>query len=146
MTTIPASAIAKFEQLRQMATIATATSDGLKPEVDHWRAEITRLSIELSDVRRQHGDLEAGPSGEAYVSRQRRTTSNSSGRRIESYDVSSERRPDLDIYTLPLWNAQQRLSMARSAQAEASARAGGFKQVVAEARDALRARGWTEGR
>ena len=27
----------RYEQLRQMAMVASATAEGLRPELDHWR-------------------------------------------------------------------------------------------------------------
>ena len=96
MTAIPEAATRRFGQLRQMSMIAVATSDGIKSEVDHWLGEVRRLSRALSDLRNRFGDVEVGPGGEAYINVQRRTTSNQPGHRVVSYDVNSERRPDLD--------------------------------------------------
>ena len=69
----------------------------------------------------------------------------SSGR-TTSYEITSERRADLDVATVPIFTAQRRLAAARDVQGEAAGRAGALKRAVEEARHALRERGWTEQR
>ena len=147
MTTIPASAIAQLEQLRRLSMIASATSDKLKPEVDHERQQVARLTISLGDLRCRYGEVTVGPDGSAYIARTRKITRNSSsGHKVETYETTDEPRLDLNYFTLPIFAAQRRLNTAREQQAEASARAGALRQVVDEAKQALRARGWTESR
>ena len=88
-----------------------------------------------------------GPDGSAYIATTRKITRNSSsGHKVETYETTDEPRPDLNSFTLPIFAAQRRLNTAREQQAEASARAGALRQVVDEAKQALRARGWTESR
>ena len=137
----------RFEQLRSMAMIASATAQGLLPDVQHWLGEVRRLTHSLTDLQRRYGQVTADANGAAYLSQTRKvTTRSNSGHRVETYETVDDRREELDPVTKPIFAAQQRLAQVREQHAQAAARSGQLRQAVDEARAALVAAGWREER
>ena len=138
--------IQRFERLRDMATLAVATTDGLRPALDHARDEAQRMEMHFQSVARDYG-------GKAEVVDGRAVVTHTAEHRIK--DAAGERTvweprqravPELDGHAVPLQRARERHAQLRGQFHDAGARASALRRLVGEARSALIARGWREAR
>ena len=138
---IPTEVIARFEQLRDMATVARATADGLRPEVLHWQEESQKQASAFEFVSRDFGRIDIRD-GQPFrsVTREKRT-GNTINWTTEYLPV-----PELAGLCADVLRVRARLAEARERLDDANTRAAALRGAVDSAREALRAAGWREAR
>ena len=94
---IQAEVIARFEQLKDMATVARATADGLRPEVLHWQEESQKQASAFEFVSRDFGRVDIRD-GQPFrsVTREKRVGN------LVTWHVVHEHVPELASYVTEL--------------------------------------------
>ena len=129
--------IARFEQLRDMATIAMATAGGLRPAVEHWREEAHKQETTFESAARDYGRVEIRDGSPVrLITREKRV-----GNRI-TWTGEVELVPELAGLCADLLRVRGKLAVARERLDEANHRAAALRRVSDEAREALQGLGW----
>lgn len=133
--------IARFEQLRDMATIAMATADGLRPAVLHWQEESQKQATTFESAARGFGRIDIRDGQPVRPIVRERTTGN-----ITNWVTEFVAVPELAGLCADVLRVRGRLTEARERLDDANARAAALRRVSDEAREALAERGWREPR
>lgn len=144
---IPPLALERLQRLRTMAAMAQASVDGFAQPLEHVHRAVSDQQIGFSSAARGHGAVEVDDQGHAYrlVTREVRRPGPGTGELVE-YQRSKEFLPQLDAHAMQLHRAKGRLAELRAQRAEAGAKAAALHRAVEACEQALRERGWQEGR
>src|SRR4051812_5051955 len=94
---ISAAVLERFAQLKRLHAVAVATSDGLRPEVEHLRREHQQQLGSLELASRDYGGRIVVEDGHAIMMSTREQKSGATGT-VRSWNEHRERQPALDAH------------------------------------------------
>lgn len=144
--TVAPEVIARYEQLKRLAEVASATSAGLSPGREHWRDQLQRAEQHFANAARGYAQRVVVEGGVAVgVQTVERATGNTSGV-VRTWDERRTVIPELAGHAQQIQELRDQLAVAREQHEAAAARSGAYRRAVDEACTALVAAGWKESR